>query len=395
MDATYTITFAPDQSWSLSRNGRTVLENQRNFSLDASYPAVDGVQVKVGGLSFRTTTFAGTEMVADADGEDAGLTLLDGVEFFGDPDATAATFWSARQGGDPDLYGTDDAAPLSRDLEIRFTGVWSEDQGEIVAGGSFATLAGLENGTGNRDLDAHPHRPPDAPAIGPFLQRIPFEVWDVEEPDRARQLNLSFYDRGADGAADAGVYHQTFNMDGLDYITVIATDYDSTRVHDLENPDATWVFFFAPEGASTWSTGDILRVNFLRPVVPGEDEFQFTTAAPAFSLAAARTQVERINVFPNPYYGVNQAETSPYIHFVTFSHLPPRAIIRIYDLAGVLVQKIEKTDPSQFQRWYLDNHEQLPIASGLYIAHIEMPDLGQSKVLKLAIVQEQQFVERY
>ena len=110
---------------------------------------------------------------------------------------------------------------------------------------------------------------------------------------------------------------------------------------------------------------------------------------------AARQDVARINVFPNPYYGINLAETSRHRHFVTFSHLPQKARIRIFDLAGTLVRTLEKDDPEQFLQWDLLNDGALPVASGVYIAHIEMPYIGSAKVLKLAIVQEQQFLERY
>ena len=45
--------------------------------------------------------------------------------------------------------------------------------------------------------------------------------------------------------------------------------------------------------------------------------------------------------------------------------------------------------------WNLDNDNNLPVASGLYVAHVDMPEAGVEKVLKLAIVQEQQFLESY
>ena len=88
-------------------------------------------------------------------------------------------------------------------------------------------------------------------------------------------------------------------------------------------------------------------------------------------------------------------ETSRYEHFVTFSHLPAKATIRIFDVAGHMVRKLAKNDPDQFFTWNLDNDNGLPVASGLYIAHIEMPEVKMEKVLKLAIVQEQQFLESY
>jgi hypothetical protein len=62
-------------------------------------------------------------------------------------------------------------------------------------------------------------------------------------------------------------------------------------------------------------------------------------------------------------------------------------VIRIFNLAGNLVRVLEKESDSQFFHWDLLNSSGRFVASGLYIAHIDMPDLGVSKTLKLAIVQ--------
>jgi CTP:molybdopterin cytidylyltransferase MocA len=37
----------------------------------------------------------------------------------------------------------------------------------------------------------------------------------------------------------------------------------------------------------------------------------------------------------------------------------------------------------------------LPVASGIFVAHIDMPDVGKSKILKLAVIAEQQFLENF
>ena len=108
-----------------------------------------------------------------------------------------------------------------------------------------------------------------------------------------------------------------------------------------------------------------------------------------------KKDLEKINIFPNPYYGLNEMETSRYGHFVTFSHLPNRATIRIFDVAGQMVRTLEKDDSDQFFQWNLSNDNGLPVASGLYVVHIDMPQAKAKKVLKLAIVQEQQFLESY
>jgi hypothetical protein len=37
----------------------------------------------------------------------------------------------------------------------------------------------------------------------------------------------------------------------------------------------------------------------------------------------------------------------------------------------------------------------LPVASGLYIVYIDMPAIGATKILKAAIIQEQQFPDHF
>lgn len=66
------------------------------------------------------------------------------------------------------------------------------------------------------------------------------------------------------------------------------------------------------------------------------------------------------------------------------------ASIRISSLAGNLVKTLVKDDGaggSQFLEWNLQNEFGLPVGSGIYIAHIEMPDLNATKTLKLIIIQ--------
>jgi flagellar hook assembly protein FlgD len=78
---------------------------------------------------------------------------------------------------------------------------------------------------------------------------------------------------------------------------------------------------------------------------------------------------------------------------VTFTHLPERATIRVFNLAGTMVRVIDKDGPSQFQQWDLQNQNGIPVASGIYLVHIET--LNGDKVLKVAVVQEEQILERY
>jgi hypothetical protein len=142
-------------------------------------------------------------------------------------------------------------------------------------------------------------------------------------------------------------------------------------------------------------SGTVFRLVSTKINTPN-DEFTFVSPVASQSTALAKADVREVNVFPNPYYGVNTEEINKYNRFVTFTHLPAVATIRIFSLAGVQVKEITKNSESQFERWDLTNTSGLPVGSGLYVAHIEMPGLDHAvKILKIAIIQEQQILDRF
>ncbi|MBI1806269.1 MAG: hypothetical protein HYR76_04360 [Ignavibacteria bacterium] len=149
--------------------------------------------------------------------------------------------------------------------------------------------------------------------------------------------------------------------------------------------------------------GTVIRFEKYKAILDGDEKVFTTVPVEITNPDAAKKEVARINVFPNPYYGVNRAELNRFRRYVTFNHLPPYAKIRIFNLAGILVRTIVKQDnPSQrtqFATWDLNNENGLPIASGMYIAYVELRDangvdLG-TKTLKLMIVLEQQFLDSF
>ncbi|MGE5499831.1 MAG: T9SS type A sorting domain-containing protein, partial [Syntrophothermus sp.] len=144
----------------------------------------------------------------------------------------------------------------------------------------------------------------------------------------------------------------------------------------------------------TFAAGDKITLYANHPNL-AVDAWKFSTAGVTFDNNLAKEDVEKINVFPNPYYAVNPQELNKYQKFVTFSHLPADATLRVFNLAGQLVKTIRKETADQFQRWDLNNEDGLPVASGLYIVHIDMPKIGKTKVLKVAVIQEQQILDRF
>lgn len=107
-------------------------------------------------------------------------------------------------------------------------------------------------------------------------------------------------------------------------------------------------------------------------------------------------QFEKVNVFPNPLFGYNSASghfgNRPDEPFVTFTHLPIEATIKIYTLSGNLVKTIQKNDLSPMIRWDLKNEYGRRIGSGLYIALIENKELGK-KILKFSVIMPQKQIQ--
>ena len=155
---------------------------------------------------------------------------------------------------------------------------------------------------------------------------------------------------------------------------------------------ATYMGMYLDGATPPWGNKIIFKTNKPNTL---NDTFTFTAPSTSSSSELAKLDVEKIKVFPNPYYGASSMEPNRFERFVTFNHLPQTATFRVFNLAGVQVRKLEKDTPEQFLRWDLLNESGLPVASGLYIVHIDMEDLGMTKVVKLMVIQSDQILEYY
>ncbi len=149
----------------------------------------------------------------------------------------------------------------------------------------------------------------------------------------------------------------------------------------------------ADYNAESPETGTIFQISTTKPNT-ANDAFTYNTASRKGEFVAYKP--DKINVWPNPYFGYNPEERTPVDQQMQFTHLPEtgNCTIRIFDLAGTPVRRIEHNDAgSQFEVWDLRNNYGIPVASGMYIAHIET-DAGE-QVLKLAVVMPEQRLDVY
>jgi hypothetical protein len=124
------------------------------------------------------------------------------------------------------------------------------------------------------------------------------------------------------------------------------------------------------------------------PYVParngGRPLYAFSTSGFAVQTGVAEVLnevLDIINVVPNPYYAFSGYETSRLDNRVKFINLPQRCTISIYNVSGTLVRKFRKDNDLTFLDWDLKNQANVPIAGGVYICHVDVPDVGE-KVLK-------------
>lgn len=99
------------------------------------------------------------------------------------------------------------------------------------------------------------------------------------------------------------------------------------------------------------------------------------------SKQAGKDLMEKINIVPNPYYAFSAYENNPIENKVKFTNLPNKCDISIYTLDGQLVKRFKKDDEGTTLIWDLKNQARVPIASGMYIIHVDGGELGE-KVLK-------------
>lgn len=124
------------------------------------------------------------------------------------------------------------------------------------------------------------------------------------------------------------------------------------------------------------------------------DVFEFVVKEAMVDKELAKSQLNRIKVVPNPYVVTNAWEPlNPYssgrgpreLHFI---HLPEKCTIKIFNVRGHLVATLEHATPNiadGTEVWDMQSDDQLDIAYGLYIYHIEAGDLGQ-QIGKFAVI---------
>ena len=424
---TYRVSFTDigggETSWKLTNTtkGKVLLDGELNQSGDDEYKFVEGgILLKVEGpppgmKDWEALPAAGNRRFTWADGYtnfegfESTIGWADPAWFFGSTDertvkaselknvvlklaaASSGTATNPNAGGNP--YGGWDENNPGSDPNFSY---------------GYRYLRGATGAPARPEFAPYRVNATGGYAYQDYKRGVPLSAWNMEANPPVRlavghlenNVSTGLVDGkwwpGANGTGTAGSSGSV-----RDWLFIFDRPYtDATPAAELQKDilnnglPVMWWLGVQRRGGNNFSAGDEFLILANHVNTPATT-FTYTSPAPQVGQDVEKTAAEQVGVFPNPYYGFNPAETSRFSKFVTFNFLPRKATIRIFNLAGQLVRTMEKDDDSQFFRWNLLNTFNFPVASGMYIAHVDMPDLGLAKTLKIAIIQEQEVLDVY
>ncbi|MCI0708066.1 MAG: hypothetical protein L0Y80_11350 [Ignavibacteriae bacterium] len=206
-------------------------------------------------------------------------------------------------------------------------------------------------------------------------------------PEGDKQLDFKFFDISIGGIRDGTLTHVTGNAE---YIHIL-TGPDSLPGAQRE----TWRITLSSDSTTTPpKQGDVFELKLQRPFGT-EDVFVFTTQGEKVDAQQAKQQAnnEKPYVVPNPYVASASFEPERFAvsgrgeRRMEFRSLPQFATVRIYTVRGDLVQTLRHDGSAEgYVAWDLRTKDNLEIAAGLYIFHVEAPGtdayIGKFAVIK-------------
>lgn len=271
------------------------------------------------------------------------------------------------------------------------------------------------------------------------LIEVPFEIWDIglvppgtenDPSDDVQMIPVLYADAGDDAAAECefayngppvfnGLGNSTQRIYGYYPIGEDYAAFEAAAAADVAasadgcagyNPDTEALIDFDrgrplqrfilvdASGADLDSDldGTVIRFYTTDPNQIGDS---FTVNTADFAAVPAEEQdadaqeaaLDLIAITPNPYRGYSGYETSGNQTIARFVNLPAQATIRIFTLSGTLVRTIEKNSGTATIDWNLRTEAGLPVASGMYLIHVEARRADGSvigeRVLKFGVIQ--------
>jgi hypothetical protein len=224
----------------------------------------------------------------------------------------------------------------------------------------------------------------DTSTVGFNLPAVPVK-FRVVAHTQTGDLPLDFRFKDLDGDGQLSVAGKT-----NEYIYIV-----TYRDEAPTSPQNTWQVYIDPATPTPIDppgAGDVFELKLIRPFT-ANDSFVFTTQGEKIDPALAAEDFKtKPYVVPNPYVGAASFEPERFAvsgrgeRRMEFRGLPSGATIRIYTVRGELVQTLAHDGSDEgMVPWNLRTKDNLDVAPGLYIYHVDGGSLG-THVDKFAII---------
>jgi hypothetical protein len=228
----------------------------------------------------------------------------------------------------------------------------------------------------------------------------------------SKSVNLKIINLSKNGKNVEFAFYEKHGSDGM--YTINPTNANKTDAIYLLEPNSegkliwTWQMILntQPKNGRNPQAGDSLTIYLRKPFL-SSDIYRFKMKPEKAENRLANSELRNIRVVPNPYLAAetweeyNTRSTGTGERKIEFINLPKKCIIRIFNVAGELVAKIEHdaaTNPYEditglgrisdgqdtgmnngTASWNLLNRDNLEVAYGIYIYHVEAPGVGERK----------------
>lgn len=247
----------------------------------------------------------------------------------------------------------------------------------------------------------------EGPGVYVYQERNPIALsaWDVENN---RRLEIGWLENNqpgglVNGAYGPGWYNAVSNLAGggpREWLFIFDRDYtepdDDSNVAELSQglindnpaPPIMYIIWAARRIEDRFPQDGDSFLILANKINSPNDVFSFSTqGAIRGDQELAAEDLTKILAVPNPYLGRSSYEFTSLARQMRFTNLPAQCTIRIFSLSGDLVRTINHNNGLSFDTWDLKTDQGVLVASGIYIAHFDAPNIG-THFIKCAVFME-------
>lgn len=245
---------------------------------------------------------------------------------------------------------------------------------------------------------------------------VPMDVFPVLEKPYPSTFEIKFYSHPVDTTISSleefriPINFKVFDVDEGDQLYVLSEDtleyptaYHSKKIVLIKKIRgilfAIQSFFLFEDNRGfdapfiLPTEGSVIHISASQKNFTSRDSVEFSVKAAQNFISNAKMEMEKIAVVPDPY--VANASWEKPLYFtsgrgerrVDFIHLPALCTIRIFTLDGKLVRTLAHDSAIEdgHHSWDLTSKDGLDVAPGIYIYHVDAPNVGE-KMGRFALI---------